>query len=115
MMSDNEYDLLTGFMSVEPTVKKADDPEGIAEATGTGEDWVQVWALQKAIAKSSEFLPNMGQAAIWTSRKRTLRIKFEGYILNVAAPGAAFNEVENAKNRDYKAIAIQMAKSAGFL
>lgn len=115
MMSDNEYDLLIGYISVEPTIKKADDHNGSAEATGIGEDWVQVWALQKSISKSSEFLPDMGKAAIWNESKRTLKIRFEGYVLNVAAPGAAFNEAEKAKNRDYKALAIKMAKTAGFI
>jgi hypothetical protein len=115
MMGDNEYNLLTGFMSVEPTVKKEDDQGGIAEATGSGENWVEAWALQKSISRSSEFLPDMGMAAIWNDSKRMLRVKFEGYILNVTAPGAPFNEVEKTKNRDYKAIAIEMARSAGFI
>lgn len=115
MMSDNDFDLVTGYMSVQPTVKKEDDPGGIAEATGGGEDWVQAWALQKSISESAEFLPDMGQAALWNGSKRMLRIKFEGYVLEIVAPGAPFNEAEKAKNRDYKAIAIQIAKDAGFI
>ncbi len=112
-MSEEEFDYLTGFIAVESEVAPSDDPGGIAQATGGGTDWVEAWELRKTLSKSSEYLPNMGKAAIWFNAKRNLLIKLDGYSLSITAPGAAFNTKEQEKKRDYKAVAVEIAKSSG--
>lgn len=104
LLGGNDFNSLTGGISA-----KADNNQN---EIGT---WEERWSIQKATSKSSEYLPNMGKAAIWKGSSRSLRIKFEGYTLEVIAPGASFNEEEKKRNRDYKAIAIEMAKIAGFI
>ncbi len=99
-----EFNFLTGSMLILP------DPSG-----DVIDSWAEQWSIQKAASKSSEYLPNMGKAALWKGGNRTLKIKFEGYTLEIMAPGAPFNKEEKKKNRDYKSIAIGMAKEAGFL
>lgn len=99
-----EFNFLTGSMLILP------DPSGDAM-----DSWAEQWSIQKAASKSSEYLPNMGKAALWKGGNRTLKIKFEGYTLEIMAPGAPFNEEEKKKNRDYKSIAVDMAKVAGFI
>jgi len=114
-MSDEKFDHLTGTINVFMEIKSNEFMGDVAEATGTGENWEEAWALKKSFRKNSEWLSGMGQAALWTEKLRKLEIKFEGYTLEVVAPGAAFNQIEKAKNRDYKAIAIRIAKEAGFI
>lgn len=114
-MSDQKFDHLTGSIRVIKEVKSDDHMGDLAEATGVGENWEEAWTLKKSMQKSTEWLSGMGHAALWTEKKRKLEIKFEGYTLEIVAPGAAFNEFEKAKNRDYKSIAITIAKSAGFI
>lgn len=115
MIGENEFNYLIGSMFVTKEVKQDEMMGEIAEAAGNGENWVEAWALQKSISKSSEWLQDMGKAAVWKGSKRELRVKFDGYTLTVVAPGAAFNQEEKARNRDYKSIAVSMAKSAGYI
>jgi hypothetical protein len=104
LFGGNESNLLIGSIAIRP-----DNPDN---EVGT---WEERWSIQKVTSKSSEYLPNMGKAALWKGSKRTLSIKFEGYTLEIYAPGSAINVKEKKKNRDYKSIAIGMAKAAGFL
>lgn len=104
LLGGNEFNLLIGSIAIRP-----DNPDN---EIGT---WEERWSIQKVTSKSSEYLPNMGKAALWKGSKRTLLIKFEGYTLEIYAPGSAINEEEKKKNRDYKSIAIEMAKTAGFI
>ena len=87
----------------------------VAEAVGAGKNWEEAWSLKKSISKSAEWIPNMGKAALWNARKKTLEIKFDGYNLLINPPKNILNKEETAKNRDYKEIAIEMAKSCGFI
>ncbi|MCR9288073.1 MAG: hypothetical protein NXI23_11890 [Bacteroidetes bacterium] len=114
-LSDQEFDHLTGFIAIAPEISADNDPGGIAEATGGGTEWIEAWELKKMLSKSSEYIPNMGKAAIWFGAKRSLLIKLDGYSLSITAPGAAFNKKEKEKNRNYKAIAIEIAQKSGLL
>ena len=87
----------------------------IAEAAGSGENWEEAWALQKSMSKSSEWVKSIGLAALWNDSKTELKIKFEGYTLMVYPPKNIGNKEEEAKNRDYKNIALAMAKAAGYI
>ena len=114
-MSDQKFDHLTGGITVYREIKADEYMGDIAEATGAGENWEEAWALKKSMRKSTEWLKGIGQAALWTGKQRKLEVKFEGYTLEVIAPGAAFNTDEQARKRDYKSIALNMAKAAGFI
>lgn len=99
--TDSKFDYLTG------TIFAVEDK--LAE----GEDWVETWELRKKMSKSSEFISGFGQAAIWRGKKRELTIKMDGYIITITVPGSPFKKEELAKNRDYKSIAIELAKNTG--
>lgn len=115
MLGENEFNYLIGGISVNREIKKDEMMGEIAEAAGGGENWKEAWALQKSMSKSAEWIEDVGLAAMWKPKRRELHIKFEGYSLYVMAPGSAINQQENAKNRDYKKIALEMAKKAGFI
>jgi hypothetical protein len=115
MLGENEFNYLIGGITVNREIKKDEMMGEIAEAAGGGENWKEAWALQKSISKSAEWIKGVGQAAMWKPNKRELIIKFDGYSVYVMAPGAAFNQEEKARNRDYKTIALEMAKKAGFI
>ena len=104
LLGGGEFNFLTGALVIRPDTPNND--------MGT---WEEQWSIQKATSKSSEYLSNMGKAALWKDNKRILMIKFDGYTLEVNAPGSAINEDEKKKNRNYKSIAIGMAKTAGFI
>ena len=97
-IGNNEYDYLSG------TIIAVEDQ--IAE----GEDWKETWELKKKMSKSSEYVSGLGQAAVWIGKKRELSIKMDGYMITINVPGSPFNKEEIAKKRDYKAIAIKIAK-----
>jgi hypothetical protein len=115
MLGENEFNYLIGGITVNREIKKDEMMGEIAEATGGGENWEEGWALQKSISKSAKWVKGVGLAAMWKPNKRELIIKFDGYSLYVMAPGAAFNQEEKARNRDYKTIALEMARKAGFI
>lgn len=115
MLGENEFNYLIGGITVNREIKKDEMMGEIAEASGSGENWKEAWALQKSMSESAEWIDGVGLAAMWKPKRRELHIKFEGYSLYVMAPGSAINQEENAKNRDYKSIASAMARNAGFI
>jgi len=62
-------------------------------------------------SKSSEYISGLGKTAIWNDRKRELYVKMEGYMITITVPGSTFKEEEVAKKRNYKNIALKIAKS----
>jgi hypothetical protein len=115
MLGENEFNYLIGGITVKREIKKDEMMGEIAEAAGGGENWKEAWALQKSISKSAEWIEGVGLAAMWKPKKRELIIKFEGYSVYIMAPGSTINQEEKAKNRDYKKIALEMAKKTGFI
>jgi hypothetical protein len=115
MIGENEFNYLIGGITVQREIKKDEMMGEIAEAAGSGENWKEAWALKKSISKSAEWVENAGEAALWYPNKRQLLVKFDGYTLTVLAPGHSFNQEEKALNRDYKKIALEMAKASGFI
>ena len=99
--SDEKFDYLSGTIFA---AKNA-----IAE----GEDWKQTWELKKKMSKSGVYVSGLGEAAIWIGKKRELSIKMDGYIITINVPGSPFKKEELDKKRDYKNIAIEIAKSTG--
>ncbi len=100
-MSDEKFDFLSGTIFATENI--------IAE----GEDWKQTWELKKKMSKSSTYVSGLGEAAIWIGKKRELSVKMDGYIITITVPGSPFKKEELAKKRDYKNIAIEIAKSTG--
>lgn len=58
----------------------------LQEITGSEEEWRDSWSVQKTISNSSEWVPNLGRAAIWNPSSSQLKVKFDGYTLMVTAP-----------------------------
>ncbi|PTX63487.1 hypothetical protein C8N46_10187 [Kordia periserrulae] len=100
-MGDDEYNYLNGTIIA------------VEEKLAEGEDWKETWELKKKMSKSSSFVSDLGQAAIWIDKKRELSVKLEGYMITITVPGSPFNEQEIAKKRDYKKIAVEIAKNTG--
>jgi hypothetical protein len=100
-LSDQEFDYLTGSIHFYEEANKRPD----------GSTWEDDWQLQKEISKRSEWISNVGKAAMYKEPKRELLIKYDGYTMSVIAPGSAVNQIEKSKNRDYKKIAISMAQN----
>lgn len=111
----NDYQWLRGSVAVNREIGKDEQMGEIAEAAGAGEKWEEAWALKKSISQSSEWIPNMGKAALWNARKKVLEIKFEGYTLVVNPLSNILNSAEKEQNRDYKKIAIALAKAGGYI
>ncbi|MBU2922511.1 hypothetical protein KO504_14275 [Winogradskyella psychrotolerans] len=114
-MGDNDFEWLRGSISVQREIRKDEMAYDVAKAVGNGEEWEEAWALNKSISKSSEWIKDMGMAAVWNLKKVELKIKFKGYTLNIYPIKNKLNQVEVAKNRDYKKVAIAMAKASGFI
>ena len=112
---ENDFMWLRGSIALNREIDKDEMMGEIAEATGGGENWEEAWALKKSMSKSSEWIDDIGMAALWNERLAELKIKFDGYTLNVYPIKNKLNKAEVAKNRDYKKAAIEMAKAAGFI
>jgi len=112
---DNDFEWLRGSMSIQREIGKEEMAYDVAKAAGNGEEWEEAWALNKSISKSSEWVDGMGMAAVWNSKKVELKIKFKGYTLSIYPIKNNMNKAEVAKNRDYKKVAIAMAKASGFI
>ncbi|WP_020568932.1 hypothetical protein [Neolewinella persica] len=82
----------------------------VQEVTGVEEEWKDNWSVKKGISKSSEWVPNLGKAAIWNPSNRILEVKFEGYTLQVISPQGPGKDEKNSKKW-----AIEMVKLAGFV
>ena len=112
---ENDFEWLRGSMSIEREISKDEPNYENAKITGSGEEFEEAWALSKSISKSSEWVKGIGMAAIWNEKNKELKIKFKGYTLLVNPMKNRMNKAEVAKNRDYKKIAIAMAKAAGYI
>lgn len=95
----------------------ADQPDystaGLAlmeEVTGVEAEWKDNWSVEKTISKSAEWVPNLGKAAIWNPSSRTLKVKFDGYTLQVTAPQGPGRDPKNSKKW-----AIEMVSLGGFV
>lgn len=112
---ESDFEWLRGSLHVQREVNKDEFMGDVAEAVGSGENWQEAWSLRKSMYKSSEWVPNLGLAAIWNENKTTLEIKFEGYTLFVNPIKNSLNKEEVAQNRDYKAMALGLAEAAGYI
>lgn len=106
---------LKGSISVNREIGKDEHMGEVHEATGGGENWEEAWALQKSMSKSSEWVDGLGLAALWKASANELKIRFKGYTLNIYPPTNRANQEEAAQNRDYKDVAIKIAKAAGYV
>lgn len=113
--SEQKFDNITGIIAVTREVSESEDLGEIAKAAGHGTDWVEAWELKKKMSKSAEYISDMGKAAIWFGSKRNLLVKLDGYNLSLTVPGSDFHEKEKTMNRDYKSIALAIAKNIGLL
>lgn len=104
-LSDDEFNYISGGISF---YKDKDNLED-------GSSWVDSWQLQKGVSVSAIWLKDLGKAAMYKSKKRELIIKFTDYTMLVTAPGSSFNQMEKDKNRDYKNIALTLAKQTPLL
>ncbi|WP_299676958.1 hypothetical protein [uncultured Tenacibaculum sp.] len=114
-LGGSDWNFLTGMISLYKEVSSSQDVGGISEAIGQGENWEEAWSLKKSMSKSAKWIPKVGKAALYTDSKRKLEVKLEGYTLEIVAPGAPFNKEEQAKNRDFEKISLQMVKDLGFI
>lgn len=112
---ENDFEWLRGSMAIDRQIGKDEPGYENANLTGGGEDWAEAWALTKSMSKSSEWIKDMGLAAVWNERHSELKIKFEGYTLSIYPIRNKLNKAEVARDRDYKKVAIEMARAAGFI
>ncbi|WP_179009110.1 hypothetical protein [Winogradskyella forsetii] len=112
---DNDFQWLKGSMNIQREIGKDEMAYDVAKAAGNGVAWEEAWALNKSISKSSEWIKDIGLAALWNESKKELKIKFRGYTLYVYPIKNRLNKAEVARQRDYKSAAIAMAKAAGYI
>lgn len=111
----NDFEWLRGSIALEPEIGENEVMGDIAQATGSGENWQEAWALKKSMYKTVQWVQNTGMAALWNTKELSLSIKFEGYTLKVFPPKNKLNKTETALKRDYKKIALAIAKAGGYL
>jgi len=80
------------------------------ETTGVEAEWKDNWSVTKAISKSSEWVPNLGKAAIWKGSSLMLEVKFDGYTLTVHPPRGPNKDESKSKKW-----AIEMVRLAAFV
>lgn len=68
----------------------------LKEVTDDETNWQESWSVQKGISKSSEWVPNLGKAAIWNPSANQLKVKFEGYTLLVTPPKGPGKSIEKS-------------------
>ncbi|MEM1003113.1 MAG: hypothetical protein AAGH46_10740 [Bacteroidota bacterium] len=112
---ESDFLWLRGSMAVTREIGKDEFMGEVHEATGGGKNWEEAWALKKSMSQSAEWIPNTGLAALWNESNTQLEIKFKGYTLEVYPLKNISNKEEVAKNRDYKSVALEMAKAAGYI
>lgn len=112
---DSDFQWLRGSMSIEREISKEEFMGDVAEATGGGKNWEEAWNLKKSISKSSEWIFGVGKAAIWDKKKSTLEIKLDGYTLKIHPLKNVLNKEEVALKRDYRSLALSIAKAAGYI
>ena len=112
---ESDFQWLRGSMNIQREIGQDETAYDVAKAAGNGVEWQEAWALNKSISKSSEWIKDMGLAAVWNERKTELKIKFEGYTLSIYPLKNRMNTREVAKNRNYKEVAIAIAKAAGYI
>ena len=111
----SDFEWLRGSILVQHEIGKDEYMGDVAEAVGSGENWEEAWTLKKSMYKSSDWVPGLGMAAIWNENKTTLEIKFDGYTLVVHPIKNVLNKEEVARNRDYKKMALGLAKAGGYI
>jgi len=112
---DSDFMWLRGSISVQREKSKDEINKDRADVVEHSENWQEIWALQKSISESSEWVEGLGKTAVWKASKNELKIKFDGYTLFVFPPFSRVNQAEVAKKRDYKKAAIAIAKAAGYI
>ena len=79
------------------------------------EAWIEQWELLKLTSKSSEYIPDLGKAAIWKESKKELTIKMDKYDIYITTPYSNLFQEGVQKEKDHKAMAIEIAKQSGLL
>ena len=75
------------------------------------EDWKDHWEMKKKRFRSAEYIKNLGMAAIWNGKQRTLDIKMKGYTVVITVPSKMIAKNKLDTNANVKDIAIAIANS----
>ena len=75
------------------------------------EDWKDHWEMKKKRFRSAEYIKNLGMAAIWNDKQRTLDIKMKGYTVVITVPSKMIAKNKLDTNANVKDIAIAIANS----
>ena len=73
------------------------------------EDWKDHWEMKKKRFRSAEYIKNLGMAAIWNDKQRTLDIKMKGYTVVITVPSKMIAKNKIDTNANVKDIAIAIA------
>ena len=75
------------------------------------EDWKDHWKMKKKRFQSAEYIRDLGMAAIWNGKQRTLDIKMKGYTVVITVPSKMIAKNKLDTNANVKDIAIAIANS----
>lgn len=78
-----------------------------AASAGTADEWR---AQKTPEGEASEFIPQLGQAAIWQPASRQLMVKFTNYTLTVIAPRGPDGDESMSK-----VFALELLRKGGFI